>query len=84
MTIGNLKNGVYRLRVSGSTGTIIGDTQLSGAAVVRKYWVQGKTLIGPDEWGNTVSYWKYPEGGEPFNVITGVETPLAAAVSTAP
>jgi len=74
-------NVIYRVSVSGTTGTIMGSVTLSDAKYISSFWLQGTTLIGVDEVGNDIGYWKYPAGGSPFKLISGVSSPLAATVS---
>jgi hypothetical protein len=74
---------VYRLRFSGSNAIVVGSTPLNGAKYIYQYWIQGKTLIGPDEYGD-VYLWKYPQGGSPVNTIQGFTEPSGSTVSVAP
>jgi hypothetical protein len=71
---------VYRLRFSGSRAIIVGSTPLSGAKDVHQYWLQGKTLIGPDLYGD-VYFWQYSQGGIPINSIQGFTEPFGSTVS---
>ena len=73
----------YRLRFSGSNAIIIGSTPLNGTPWVEQYWIQGKTLIGPDE-NSTVYFWKYPTGGSPINSIQGFTLVVGSTVSVSP
>lgn len=74
---------VYRLRFSGSKAIIVGGTPLNGTTSVEQYWIQGKTLIGPD--GNSTVYlWKYPGGGSPVSSIQGFTLDFGSTVSIAP
>jgi hypothetical protein len=75
---------VYRLRFSGPKAIIIvGNTPLKGTTWVEQFWVQGKTLIGPDE-NSTVYFWKYPEGGSPASSVGGFTLNYGSTVSVAP
>lgn len=71
---------VYRLLFSGSSAIVVGSTPLSGATYVYQYWIRGKTLIGPDLYGN-VYFWKYPDGGMPVSSIQGFTEPYGSTVS---
>jgi hypothetical protein len=74
---------VYRLRFSGPKAIVVGSTHLNGTTWVEQYWIQGKTLIGPDEY-YTVYLWKYPQGGSPFTSIEAFSSPYGSTVSVSP
>jgi len=71
-----LMNGpsIYRLQISGSTATIVGQTELRRAWGGGDFWIQGNTVIGPrlsdlphdPRW---VGFWHYPGGGSAYKVI---------------
>jgi hypothetical protein len=71
---------VYRLRFSGSNAIVVDTTPLNGAKYLYQYWIRGKTLIGPDEYGN-VYFWQYPVGGSPVSSIQGFTEPYGSTVS---
>jgi hypothetical protein len=79
---------IYRLQVSGSTATIVGTTTLrsnrnryNGG----QFWIQGSRVIGPDNSGETVAFWKYPAGGRGLKTIKNVGTEAwGITVSLAP
>jgi hypothetical protein len=58
---------IFRVQVSGSKATITGKTVLKGSYEVYQSWIQGDTVIGPDDGPSlsTVQLWKYPAGGKP-------------------
>lgn len=69
---------VYRVQVSGSSGSIIGETPLKsqGGNKVNQdvqFWISGNTIIGPDRYRDVrqmpVLSWRYPKGGFPTRVI---------------
>ena len=74
---------VYRLRFSGSQAVTVGTTPLNGTPWVDQYWIQGRTLIGPDE-NNTAYFWRYPEGHYPVTYIQGFTIDIGATVSINP
>jgi hypothetical protein len=75
---------IYRFAISGSTGTLEGTVDLGSAQNVFQWWIEGKTLIGPDGTQNTVWYWRYPSGGSPTKSIRkDVQAPYGATVSKA-
>ena len=59
---------VYRLRFSGSKAIVVGSSPLSGTTWVEQYWIQGKTLIGPDS-NSTVYFWRYPKAALPSALL---------------
>ncbi|MGB6740499.1 MAG: hypothetical protein WBE59_08580 [Candidatus Cybelea sp.] len=71
---------VYRLRFSGTKAILVGSTPLNGTTWVAQYWIQGKTLVGPDE-NSTVYFWRYPGGGSPVGSIQGLPEPYGVTVS---
>lgn len=68
---------IYRLKVSGSTATIVGTTRLQqwtdGSA---QSWIQNNVVISANGSGATeIASWRYPHGGNPTTNI-----PVPAAV----
>lgn len=68
---------IYRVSVSGSVGTIIGEIKL-GKRIFRApaySWINGNTVIAP--WANSrknakIGYWSYPAGGKvPNRILAG-------------
>lgn len=59
---------VYRLQISGSTGTVVGTTVLAGAKVPAdaQFWIQGDKIIVrdavPPHPPRNVGVWNYPSG----------------------
>jgi len=67
-------NKIYRLRLSGSTGKVIGTTQLKGPGrnTTSQSWIQGNTIIaptGPGHANDRVGFWNYPGGGKAFTIV---------------
>jgi hypothetical protein len=54
---------IYHVRVVGVTGSIVGETVLSGGLDVVQFWIQGKRVIGPDYLASDAGLWAYPAGG---------------------
>ena len=83
-----------KLSLSGSTGSVVGSTSLSGASAVWQFWItnnlggkkhKGLRVIAPTFVNSApvVGYWNYPAGGTATNTITtGLEEPDGAALST--
>ena len=61
---------IYRLRISGSTATVAGTTNLSTQKDVYtgQFVLQGRTVVGLGNYkrGATVFLWRYPRGGSPY------------------
>ena len=76
---GHRDNLVYRVELSGSTGTIVGKTRLTGRRYRRSYyytfWIQGHTIVVPystngHHYGDDrLGLFNYPKGGEAREVI---------------
>ncbi len=65
---------LYRVKVSGSTGTVVGSSQLNARShLVVQFWIQGRTIIVPYGVSNRdvkkVGFWPYPAGGSPTSTI---------------
>lgn len=72
---------VYR---SGETGRAAHTVKLKNDTNVEQFWIDGSTLIGPNEDSpGTVGFWHYPAGGAPFKTLKGFYTPFGATVSVA-
>jgi hypothetical protein len=74
----------YRVQVSGSVGTIAGVShfvnwrQKNGG----QSWIQGDTVVATP--GNSITFWKYPTGGNAFKVLHPSDPTQAVTVSAAP
>jgi hypothetical protein len=79
-------NIIYDFRISGTQGKLArpGGTPLDGGTLVVQFWIQGKTVIGPNHGGSgSVMFWKYPAGGSPTKVLNAFSTPVGSTVSIA-
>jgi DNA-binding beta-propeller fold protein YncE len=74
---------IYQFAISGSTGTKVGSTPLTGSKDVVQFWIQGKRVIGPDAGLADVGLYKYPSGGSPTKTIVDLGEPVGATVSRA-
>ncbi len=84
---------IYQIQLSGSTGTIVGQTTLGGAWAKHPwFWIQDGTVIGDHvskthkHNGRWLGLWNYPQGGQAFKIITGLskdkqDTMVSEAVS---
>ena len=80
---GSSESLVYHVRAHGRSVTLSRTTVLNLDGRVYQFWIQGKTLIAPyyTSGGGGVAFFNYPAGGNPISTITGLEQPVAAAVS---
>jgi hypothetical protein len=63
---------VYRVSVSGSTGTLVGSTtfgRLRGPDSGDVSWIQGNTITMDDHL-TKLGFWKYPDGGKPTKTVS--------------
>jgi len=74
---------VYQLQITGSSATVAGSTTLNDSKDVVQFWIEGKTIVGPDAVKRDVGYWSYPSGGSPNRIIRdrGLDQPIGAVVS---
>jgi hypothetical protein len=67
---------IYQMHVSGSTGTIVGTTDLRGDTEPAggTVWIAGNTVLGPYGGGSArrVGTWNYPAGGDPIKITRRV------------
>jgi hypothetical protein len=94
MTVGDPSHpkasSIDRLDISGSKATVTGITLLKQSYEIYGSWIQGGTVIGPDDGQSisTVQLWKYPAGGNPTVTLSKggsmfFDGPFGAAVSPA-
>jgi hypothetical protein len=70
---------IYR---SDETGNLVHTVKLKNGPDIEQFWVDGSTLIGPNEASpGSVGLWHYPGGGAPFKTLKGFYTPFGATVS---
>lgn len=81
---------IYRVKVSGTTGTVVGTTLLyngktnHNSGVEVQYWLQLRTIIGADGRYAKIGLWRYPQGGYPTHVIRQDTNGYGITVSVAP
>jgi hypothetical protein len=76
---------IYQIQLSGSTGTVVGSTGLTGAGYVWQFWIKKTRIIAPTYGGSVgaiAGYWSYPAGGSATKTITGFSQPDGATLST--
>jgi hypothetical protein len=73
---------IYQISVSGSTGTVVGTTMLSGGGNAAISFIDGKQVIASIS-GSQFGFWKYPAGGSPTSTLKlkGVSGPFGVVVS---
>ncbi len=67
---------LYRLSITGSSGTVIGTTTLDSKKNHHggQSWIQGKSVVGIYyDRGPNVGIWRYPRGGNPQRAIHKIE-----------
>jgi hypothetical protein len=63
---------IYRVQVSGSTGTIVGQTTLVSGRhndAGAQYLVAGSEVLGPSANVSQLEFWRYPKGGHPYRIV---------------
>lgn len=71
---GNGTSSIHQVAVKGTQGTIVSTTHLAKAGEIAHFWIQGSTLIAPDNpprKSGKVLFYSYPKEREPTAVITG-------------
>lgn len=74
---------IYQFAISGSSGTKVGSTPLTGSKDVVQFWIRGNRVIGPDAGLADVGFYNYPSGGSPTKTIVDLGEPVGATVSRA-
>jgi hypothetical protein len=68
-------NIVYRLKVSGSAGAVVGEIRFKGprSNLLVQFWIQGNAIIVPygsqSRTVRMIGLWRYPAGGSPTKVL---------------
>lgn len=64
------------------TGHVAATVKLKDGADVEQFWIQGSTIVGPNDVGSgTVPFWHYPSGGASTKTLSGFYNPFGATVS---
>jgi hypothetical protein len=89
VAVGDADAGViYQFSVNGKRGTLKGTTELTDADGVNVFWIERGNVIGPNDNGVNVMFWKYPAGGEPTKILSNPRPqphhPFGATVSVGP
>jgi hypothetical protein len=86
----NFTSVIYEFSISGSVGTDVSTTVLTGSAQVAQFWLprvrngrEAHKVIGPNQNGADTLFWDYPAGGNPIRTISGETDPIGATISLA-
>jgi hypothetical protein len=83
ITFASINGSVYRFVMKGTVGKLKGSTILNGSSQCDVGWIQGKTVIAPQQNSADVLLYKYPAGGSAIKTITGLTEPFGVTVSLA-
>jgi hypothetical protein len=74
----------FRVQISGTTGTIAGISRFANwrQKNAGQSWIEGNALVATP--GYSLTFWKYPAGGEAFKVLHPSDPSQAVTVSLAP
>lgn len=79
---------IYRVKISGSDGTIVGTTVLKARHVGYggngQYWIQNGRIIGAGPHHRSLSIWRYPRGGKVVATVAKGFRPWGVTISVAP
>ncbi len=74
---------IYRLKIAGSSATVVGSTTLNDAGGAFGSWIHGHHVIIPVQAREAVKIYRYPAGGDAIKT-TPVQGTFSATVSVAP
>jgi hypothetical protein len=81
-------NAIYRLKIAGSTGSVIGKTHLEPSSCApAQTWIAGAVVAASCldlSGGSTIDVWRYPDGGRPAESGFGSSEPAGTTISRAP
>lgn len=80
-------NAIYRLKISGSIGSVIGKTRLKlPSCALSQTWIAGTRVASScfNASGSSVDLWRYPRGGRPVESVPGSKEPGGTTISLAP
>ena len=76
---------IYRVRIEGSRGHVVGTQEFKGLPKRNFFWLQGDTIIAaPGKRLSGDAFWRYPQGGKPYKAGVGSFNAYYAAVSASP
>lgn len=73
-------------QTTGAGGKIVHKTPIDDptdpyAEDIVGFWIDGKTVVGANNEGNDIGFFKYPAGGKPTKTLDGIDYALGAAIS---
>jgi hypothetical protein len=76
------RNAIYRIAVSGSTGTVVARVPTRGTKFIGGFWIAGNTVVVPNGLRRVdqIGTWRYPAGGQPETEFKVKGTYFIAAV----
>lgn len=80
VAVGDAKSGTI-YQTTGAGGGVVGSTTLTSSNGIFQFFIDGKTVVGPNVYSATTMFWKYPAGGTPTKTLTGFGSPIGSAVS---
>jgi hypothetical protein len=77
-----IQSALYQYTVSGTTATLKGTVQLTGASDCAQTWIVKGLVYCGDAGNDNGEVFKYPAGGSPIAVLTGnFDTPLGVTAA---
>ena len=80
VALGDREGGVI-YQTNGAGGQIVGTTTMRGVGIVSEYFIDGKTVIAPNN--ATAMFYHYPKGCKPFRTLDATTDLFGAVVSNA-
>ena len=71
VAVGDQYGPIYQFDIRGNVGTEVGSTPLNGEKQIVQFWIQGRYVVGPNEYGANVMLWNYPAGGSVVKTLSG-------------
>jgi hypothetical protein len=83
ITFASVAGSVWGFVVKKLVGKVVSSTIVYGSQQVDVGWIQGNTLIAPQQFAKEVFFYDYPAGGNPTKKIAGLSAPFGVTVSLA-
>lgn len=82
VAVGDAKGGeIYQ--TDGAGGKVEGTTTLTDSNGVFQFWIDGKRVVGANDYSANAMYWKYPAGGDPTKTLSNFDYPFGVTISPA-
>lgn len=83
IAVGDQQSSVIdQISVSGSSATIVGTTPLDGSCDVGQFAIFNGNVFAPDVCAGDGNLYPYPAGGASQRAVSGLQYPMAAAISS--